>query len=191
MLRLVCILFLLLPLPGLSQSRHWAVLPGSTLTIDGKTNINTFCCRSTYTGGDTLRVLALADQIEIKTGAVHLPTRNIRCGNPMMTSDLRRTLQAETHPNVRIRLVRLHGSVPPSHAERQIDTELEVTLAGRSRLVRMPCTLLAEAHNLVLSGRHVFRFDEFGLVPPERLFGTVQVAQELDVSFRLLLAPLP
>lgn len=176
-----------------AQSRELVVLPASTLTIHGKTNVNRFTCAvARYVGRDTL-VYAGGEGggIAFALGRIDVGGRAFDCGNVMMTADFRHTLRVKEHPTVRIELKRLLGW-PDRHTpcdSLAVATELEITVAGHSRLAQMVCQVQRIGPSLVrLRGQRLFRFQDFGLTPPQRLFGAVRVADDIDVAFDLHLS---
>ncbi len=193
---LLCLISYALLMHGAAaQTRELVVLPASTLAINGKTNVNRFTCAvARYVGDDTL-VYAGGEGggIAFALGRIEVGGRAFDCGNVVMTSDFRHTLRVKEHPTVRIELKRLLGW-PTSQSSCDtlaVDTELEITVAGRSRLAQMVCHVQRIGPSLVrLRGQRLFRFQDFGLTPPQRLFGAVRVADDIDVAFDLHLSEL-
>jgi hypothetical protein len=175
------------------QPERWVVKPGSNVHIYGSSNINSFhCACEAYSGRDTLIAICESGTREYIMGVIKLPSRGIDCGNAMMTSDLQRTIRAEEFPYLQIRLSQLQGELPTAYGTKPCMVALAVTLAGRTKSIYIPCSLAyTYGTTWVLRGRHTFLFNEFGLVPPQRLFGAVKVREELEVAFALELYMLP
>ncbi len=186
---------LAVPAAVAAQPHTLVVLPGSKLRILGSTNVNRFTCAATrYAGRDTLSFSPAEEPVSIRfeSGSIRVGGRAFDCGNPIMTSDFRQTLKVKEHPTVEIRLLQTVGwteavaALDESCNRRAVATVLEVVVAGRARRVELPCEVVWVAGDeLRLVGKGDFRFADFGLTPPERLFGTVRVAEAIDVSFDL------
>ena len=178
-----------------AQPRALEVMPTSTLVVHGKTNVNRFTCDvRRYVARDTLRytLASEAETIRFDVGSIRVAGRAFDCRNPIMTSDFRQTLRVKEHPTVEIRLLRIVGWAAATAADRPIGqrrtvaTQLEIVVAGREQRVELPCELVwLRAGEVRLVGTGDFRFSDFGLTPPERLFGAVRVAQEIEVGFDL------
>lgn len=93
------------------------------------------------------------------------------------------SLQAERHPELRLRLHRLLGAAPWWAAE------LLVTLAGRSTTQRVALRVLQGSDRLDLDGRLLLRHADHGLRPFQVLGGLLAVADEILVDAQLAWRP--
>ena len=79
------------------------VLPTSTLSIGGRTNVNSFACTiAHYFGTDTLVLHeggANVRPVFVK-GSVDLDASTFDCGMAIMTSDFRKTVKSNQHPAI-------------------------------------------------------------------------------------------
>ncbi len=79
------------------------VLPASKLTIDGKTNVNSFACTiAHYFGTDTLVLHEGGINVRpvFVKGSVALDASTFDCGMAIMTSDFRKTVKSNQHPAI-------------------------------------------------------------------------------------------
>jgi hypothetical protein len=167
------------------------VLPDSKLSINGKTNVNTFTCAiAKYSGTDTL-VLHEGGRntrpVFVK-GSVGLDASTFDCGMAMMTSDFRKTINSDEYPAIVIDFISFERT--PSYAQKEENFKgiLKISLAGVTKLFEMDCSIEAKSNGLIhLRGGRDFTFADFGLKPPSRMMGTIKVKEDLAVKFHLVL----
>ncbi len=167
-----------------TSERKWVVTGSSKLEIQGNTNVNKFRCLSTnYHGGDTLvESMNQTSGYKFLEGQVNLRTANFDCEHAMITRDLKKTLQAETYPEVRIKFLHLKEN------EKTYNGTLEITIAGISKKYPVSCQVKTEsAHEKYFVGTNTFDLSDFNLDPPEKFFGAVKVANKVAVNFQLRL----
>lgn len=143
----------------------------NTLVILGKTNVNTFKC--TNTGFNHV-----VDLDSKSAQSFSLAVDDFDCRNRMMTSNFRKTLHADTHPKMSVKFIKLRKINTSNYYAAQI----EVRLMNRAKLYDV--TFFSD--DRVLQGSKTVKFSDFGITPPKRMGGTIQVKDTLDLSFSLL-----
>ncbi len=167
------------------------VLPNSTLSIDGKTNVNSFTCSiAKYAGSDTL-VLHEGGKntrpVFVK-GSVGLDASTFDCGMALMTSDFRRTINSDKYPAIVIDFISFERTPSYSQKEEKFKGILKISLGGVTKLFEVDCSIEAKPNGLIhLKGGRNFTFADFGLTPPSRMMGAVKVKEDLTVKFHLVL----
>ncbi len=169
---------------------HFIVLPDSKLTINGKTNVNSFqCAIRQYCGRDTLILQegGVSGPFFVK-GYVGLEAAGFDCGMAMMTSDFSKTIRANQYPVIGIDFKSFERV--PSYAckEEKFKGVMAIHLSGEVKTFDVDCTLEAQPSGLIhLKGSRSFTFSDFKLIPPKRMMGMVTVQENLDVNFHLVL----
>lgn len=189
-------ILLLFVLPGFNSQDSaaiWVVMPGSSLTVNGSTNINTFQCEITnYLQPDTMTCTRqpLKGQILPMNGRLTLDILAFDCHNKMMTNDLRKTLRAKEHPHLTIRFISIN-SFPDLKNPSKITGVVDIGLAGVTKRFEISYLFTAEnAQMLHLKGNRVINFSDFNLVPPSKLGGIIKAKDQLSVEFKLHLKPI-
>ncbi len=164
----------------------WVVTGSSKLEIQGSTNVNKFRCLSTnYHGGDTLvESVNRASGFKTLEGQVNLRSSDFDCEHALITRDFKKTLKAETYPEVHIKFLQLKES----NEGKTYTGVLEITIAGVSRKYPVTCAVqTANAKEKYFAGTNHFELSDFKLDPPEKFFGAVKVANKVSVNFQLRL----
>jgi hypothetical protein len=167
------------------------VLPDSQLTIDGRTNVNPFkCFIPQYIGRDTLVLQESgggAKPVFVK-GSVSLDASSFDCGMAVMTSDFCKTIKSQSYPAIVIEFLMFERAPTYSAKEEKFKGVLNISLGGATNIFEVDCTIERMASgNIRLKGARDFKFSDFKLEPPTRMFGLVRVEDSLKVSFNLVL----
>jgi YceI-like domain len=193
------IFFLLHPaLNGQREKDHmvtvikWVVEPQSHLTINGKSNVNTFQCGITeFLHTDTLVYMnndGILKPAALK-GSVTIDINRFDCGHKYITNDLRKTLKADNNPFLIIRFISM-DKINPNQHNQVTKGNVEIELAGVKKQYEINYTLKnGNPQQLQLTGNRSILFSDFHLKPPTRLAGLIKVAGEITVQFQLLLKP--
>ena len=170
---------------------RFIVLRESVLSIDGKTNINSFTCAiAKYTGTDTLVLHEGGRNVRpvFVKGSVGLDASTFDCGMAIMTSDFRKTIKSDVYPAIVIDFISFERTPTYKQGEETFIGILKISLAGATKLFEVNCSIETQPSGLIhLKGGRQFTFADFGLRPPTRMMGTIKVQEELHVKFHLVL----
>ncbi len=190
--------FVVLLVMGFAPTRERGVLihrfvvqPSSKLTIDGKTNINSFQCAITqYFGSDTL-VLQEGGRNKrpvFTKGHVGLEAASFDCGMPVMTKDFGKTIKAEEYPFIVIEFISFEKGSGSQLSGGKFNGKLKISIGGVTRAFDVDCTIEAtESGQIHLKGGRDFTFSDFDLEAPSKMMGMVKVNDALKVNFHLVL----
>lgn len=172
---------------------YWVVMNGSSLTVNGSTNINTFRCDiANYNVPDTLTCVK-SSRFGIllpMDGKLNLSIEAFDCHNKMMTSDLRKTLKAKLYPLLTVKFISIKG-FPDFKNPAKITGFVDIGLAGVNKRFEINYLFTEDAKSMILlKGDQRIHFSDFNLVPPSKLGGVIKANDELDVEFRLNLKPI-
>ncbi|MDN4164797.1 hypothetical protein QWY31_04750 [Cytophagales bacterium LB-30] len=142
------------------------------VVIKGNTSLGDFTCQIKQSHrADTLAY------VKNKPYTFHLPVGDFGCGNFLLNRDFQHTLQAEDFPLVKV------GLINPQDQEKYVLSDVMVGLAGKE--VLKPQVQFKKAcveNRMVLVSTLSMRFAEFGLTPPNRLGGLVQVDDHITIE---------
>ena len=118
-------------------------------------------------------------------GGITLMASNFDCHNDMTTRDFKKTLRTENHPEVYIRFLQLKRQ---REQKPELTGTMEIVIAGVSKRYPVTCLIKSAGNNEKhLEGTRSFKFSDFGLQPPDKLFGAIKVEDNISVNFHLRL----
>jgi hypothetical protein len=169
---------------------RFIVQPSSKLTINGKTNVNSFQCTTlSYHGKDTLVLIEGSHRHPFfEKGIVGLDAATFDCGMKVMTSDFGKTIKAREFPSILIEFISFEKIPVYSNAKEKFKGKMKISLGGVTQTFQMDCTIEpGQSGNIHLKGGRSFSFSDFNLQAPERVMGLIKVKDTLDVNFHLVL----
>lgn len=167
----------------------WVVLKGCVLRVEGRTNVNRFCCTVTdYPAPDTLVFYegSPGRAVVPMSGCLGLPVFNFDCVNNAMTADLRKTLKAKEFPRLHIYFLSLKKYPALTPVQENIHGTVRIELAGTSKEFAVSYRISRDDQQIIhLVGTQNIKFSDFNLSPPRKLGGMVRADNELDVEFQV------
>lgn len=174
---------------GFTRIGTWVIDAESQLTIQGSTNVKAFICKIEYCAGtDTLHYLQnnSAHELRFIRSRMTVPIRNFDCGAKPISKDFRKTLKAETHPNLEINFVSFTTMYFKDKST--IKGVVDITLAGvTTRYTICYQVTVKQNGKVLLNGIQAVNFSHFHLAAPEKLKGLIKVKDGLKVEFNLVL----
>jgi hypothetical protein len=162
------------------------IIEGSTLSIHGKTNINSFVCSQTHDLQQSPQRVIVHQEgtsLTFENAELTIKVDNFDCGHKIMTNDFRKILETDKNPYL---FIKLHSILKTTSAK-TYTAEVSIKLAGVSRRYRIPVEVVREEDLLVGLGVKEVKFQEFNLEPPVKFMGMVKVKEELKISFNIRL----
>ncbi len=170
----------------------WVVMQGSSLSVNGTTNINSFQCDiNNYNLPDTIALIKIQPKGQLlpMNGKLNLEIEAFDCHNRMMTADLRKTLKAKTYPILSVKFVSING-FPDFKNPSKITGVVDISLSGVNKRFEINYLFTGdEKQDVHLKGNQKIHFSDFNLTPPSKLGGVIKANDELLVEFRLNLKP--
>ncbi len=171
----------------------WLIIPASSLSIEGASNVNSFTCgMDSYQKTDTLVVVEnTSTHLRFAHNKLAIPVAGFDCENNLITRDFRETLFADTHPEIGVSFLSFKKVIPGAADRSSYDAHVVIELAGRSREVNIRFDFYEKSYSLYhLTGSKVLRFSDFGFTPPKKAMGLIKVEDELTINFNLMVRPL-
>lgn len=187
--KILILLTLLLGTPTyvLAQSTNvkTVFLKESRLSINGSSNVNDFeCVYNDILSPDSLNhEIELGEtSVEVKGDNLSMNVDSFECGKRGINRDFRKTLKSNVYPTIDITLERLlleNGN--------PVIAEVLIKLAGISRMYQVQIQIeWGNDGEYRVVGSALVKMSDFNLDPPKALFGLVQVRDEMDIRFNLI-----
>ena len=187
--------FALLPL----HAQEWKLVEASELWLSGTSSVNSFQCEamSMVFDYDAARDIE-GSGFSLPGMALVVPVQDLDCDNRRMNRDMRNTMRADDHPEIRLEVHRIDlVPEPTSVITNQADLEqppapeIEVhgkmALAGVSRdIVIRVRGWLDESLRLHGTGTLAVKMTDFGMEPPTALFGLIKAHDDIRIRFHLV-----
>lgn len=170
-----------------SNNELWLITASSSLSVDGKTNINTFrCVVSSYGKTDTLNVdLRKGGNSFFKIKSIlDIPVSNFDCHHKIMTKDLQKTLKMNQHPLMFIDIKSL-DKLPEDAIQSGSVGDIHISLAGTKVKYQLQFKAKKHQNHIEFIGKRYILFSDFGLIPPSKLGGAIKVKDQLEVEVKL------
>lgn len=157
------------------------ILPQSELTIVGSTNVNKFECRFDTDHIARKRSVKYTSEdncLRFPDLSLDLVISGFDCGNRRMNEDFCDLLKSEEYPNIQIKIdqVKLITS-------EYVKAFITVELAGRQNKYNLPVNIGEGS----FKGKFRLNIRDFGLEPPTKAFGLIEVDKEIEVQFNLFI----
>lgn len=168
----------------------YEILPGSQISISGKSNINAFRC---YTANIPQKGNFLAfepegvNTVNFYHADVDLLVKSLNCGSKLIEKDLNRSLIADRYPFIMLSFkdAKLIAQYPNKTAKYQ--TTVSMTIAKTSRNVEVDILLQQVDRNTFrITGSQVISMTDFNIKQPTAMFGMIVVDREITINFNIL-----
>jgi polyisoprenoid-binding protein YceI len=160
----------------------------SKLTIHGSTNINTFSFQQT---GDRIhqKEVILTSQRKgnrIETGKhqIGLEVKSFKSEDRVAQIAFYRMMKTDRFPQLYIRLTQfdtMGTKAGQVHGKAMVD----ITITGITRAYEIPVTTERSQQNWRFTGKKKLTIKDFGLIPPEAMFGLLKVSEWIEIDIDL------
>ena len=163
----------------------YKILSQSKVYLAGTSNVNKFTCNcmSEYEL-KPFKFENLGDnQMAFENTQLQLPVEYIDCKNRKMDKDLQKAMKADQYPNVIVEL----KNIKVNKESNEVKALVYITLAGVKRKYDIHVKATQHDQNLRVSGNKTLLMTDFGITPPQVLFGMIKVNDPITFFFDLVL----
>jgi hypothetical protein len=165
----------------------------SKITIQGSSNVNTFDLDiKEYTGRDTLVMIQRPNSLPITfiKGLLHVAVNDFKNSNPFLTKDFKKVVKANSYPHIVMNFRNMN--IYPCNNGQKLPgvAEVEINVAGKSKIFKINVLACRSNEIVYLHGNTKINFSDFGLSAPNKVFGFINVNDQLEVNFNLALREL-
>lgn len=163
---------------------------GSSLSISGSSNVNSFSCLCGETFKKQVLQLVRGDsthQLRFKDAVLKLPTQSMDCNNSRMNSDLCDALKASRYPYIVVELQQVQ--LKPSALQARTDEWFDVVALATLTITDVCRPVVMEVKGMRVAGdRYRFvcsktvRMTDFNVDPPSVLLGLIKVNNDIKIN---------
>ncbi len=190
-------LSLLISAAALGQSElRLTLAPQSYLKINGSTNISKFTLTlpgRLFPGSEyKLQPFFRGNTITISEKELLLSVKDFQSNDHLALNGFRKLVQADKYPYLKIGLVNINlSSLPPELAGENLketkngNALIVIVITGVSNQYEMPFSAILKNNILSASGNLKVNMKDFGLTPPEEMFGLVKTSEWLEIDLKI------
>jgi polyisoprenoid-binding protein YceI len=179
--------FLIISVAGIAQpsveTREIEILPESSLSISGNTNISQFECDFNTIRFEqqsiTVHFSTKEDILDFKNSVLPLENINFDCGNRRINKDFRELLKTEKHPEILLKIQQIEMG-----DKQNAQVTLNFEIAGKNKNYRFPVKVTGD-NQLCFEGSLALNIKDFDLEAPSKMFGLIVIEEEININFKL------
>ncbi|SKB55137.1 YceI-like domain-containing protein [Salegentibacter holothuriorum] len=178
---------LFLSFSGLAQTsletREIVILPNSSLSIAGTTNINEFKCDFNPLSfkNESFKVHYIDKEraLIFKNSILTLENKNFDCGHRKINKDFHDLLKTEKYPEIFLKIKKID-----LNKEDDATVTLSFTIAGIENDYRFPIEITWK-NEIRFEGKLELNIKDFNLQAPTKIFGLIVIDEEIEIDFNL------
>lgn len=155
----------------------------SEVSICGKSNINSFQCKynSNFLEEEIVvtSIKSTDNIIYLNNAKIAIKSKGFDCSHEMITKDLKTTLKANSYENIYIQLKEIEFE------SSELIARIEVEMAGKTKDYLVPMIFIENNNNV--KGTLKLNIKDFNLKSPKKMFGLIEVQDNVDINFNLFL----
>lgn len=170
----------------INSSQSVLITHKSELDIIGTSNVSDFKCRYKIQNLSTpirIHYEKANDVIKFDKSMLVLENSGFDCGGKGINRDFHGLLQSDIYPKIILRLKEIKLNPNKEHLA---DALVEIEIAGIKKSYHME----TEFHNekdWLISGKLKLNIRDFELIAPKKMFGLIQVSDEIEIIFKLVI----
>jgi hypothetical protein len=172
-----------------SEKKRYAIVKPSRLYLQGTTNVNTFTCDcEDQFSTQEVDVESNGGIARFRSTRLSMTTRKFNCKNAKMDRDMHKALKADQFPKISMELVETRQN--PDHLKGSawfdVDAKVKITITGVTKEKHIKAQARKVSQNqFALKGSETVQMTEFGIDPPEAMFGLIKVNDPITFHFDL------
>jgi len=177
---------------ALSQTTvAYNVLPTSSLTISGNSNVNKFACELKNNFKEGLCQLEATfekDKLKLNGAILEIEVMNLDCSNRKMDEDLQCALKSDVYPGMFLNILEINysGSLEEVLKSACTSSIVEITIAGTTKKAILNFNHIQYSGNMLsFKGAHQIDMLDFSIEPPQVLWGLIKVDGVINIDFEL------
>lgn len=168
---------------GLAQNNYEILSLGQELQVYGTSTLHDWSMATTSVKGVANIEVAESQIVSIKGISVEIQAESLKSGKNSMDKNAYEALKSKKHPTI---YFHFNGPNEITLIDGKAALELngDLTIAGKTRTENVLVEYRTDkAGNLNVKGSKKVRMTDYGITPPEVMFGTVKTGNDIIVRF--------
>ncbi len=167
-----------------AQSARIAVIPASSITVDGSSNVHEWHLTSATFTTEIEMATPVEAAAKVQSVTLDIPVTTLKSGKGGLDKNAYKALNAERHPDITFRMTN-YTAVPSASGAKAVVKGL-LTVNGVGKEVTVDASISGDARTgLKAVGATRFLMTDFGVKPVTALFGAIRTANEVQIKFEL------
>ncbi len=175
-----------LALAGWHLADPFTFASGSSITVEGTSNVRSWTCRTTGLTGTANATPSADAWTGLSALTVTVPVSSLDCRNRTMNNHLRNAFNTSANPNIRFTLSNARVAAP-SGGRFTVQANGTLAMAGQSRPVTFTATGQRAGTGVRFTGSVPVTMSQWGMRPPTALGGTMRTGDRVTVRFDVTL----
>ena len=166
---------------GLRPASH-TMDSSSTIKVHGTSTLHDWTMVMEKVSGEATVEVTDAG-LNISRVYVRLRAEDLKSEYDLMDKNTYEALKTDRYPYLTYDMSTVH-SVTQSGNSYNVDASGVMSIAGSMKTVRMTVKVTVDANgNLTISGKKAMKMTDFGVEPPEVMFGTISTGDDIEIEF--------
>lgn len=173
------------------MKKRFTIEDNSHLQLKGTSNVNVFTCdcEDRY-APQTFEVEQQGETARFHHTSLKINTQKFNCHNGKIDHDMRKALKSDKFPYIQIDLLETRQDARHFQTANRtwfdVQAKVKLTICGIAKTKNIPAKAQVLSDNQFrLKGFHPIQMSEFGIDPPQAMFGLIQVNDQIDFHFDL------
>ncbi|NBC57783.1 MAG: hypothetical protein GVY05_05805 [Bacteroidetes bacterium] len=152
---------------------------GSQISIMGSSNVNRFTCSYSKAIAPGCQVIAYDykhDTFLLEDAIIDLKSNAFDCGGKLINKDFNELMESEEHPHIKIKFKKIEVG----NDEFLVHSQIEI-----AHKVNSYSFTISTINNYNYCGSLELNIEDFGMEPPRKLLGAIQVDPLITINFDL------
>lgn len=123
--------------------------------------------------------------VDLKSLKLTVPVKALKSGKSAMDNNAYKALKTEQHHSIKYELVSVSEQQKLSNGNYKMLSRGKLSVAGVSRILRIPITLKSSNNGVEISGTTTFNMSDFKVEPPSFMMGAVSTGDEITIKFSI------
>ena len=168
-----------------SPKTEYKLAENSKISVSGTSTLHDWVMDSKRVKGEASIEVSDNQIMDIRSIKVVVPVESLKSGKSGMDNNAYDALKSKKYPNIVFTLTGF-DKISQSNGSSKVEVTGNLTIAGKTRQEKILVAYQTDAKgNLKCKGAKQIRMTDYGVTPPEVMFGTVKTGNEITIGFDL------